>query len=259
MNATGPLQSGVYNLIFSGSGARITEIDVVVGQKVTKDQVLAQLDKTQLQDAVNQADTAVANAQAALNAAMASSNSSTGQSSANVSAAQTAVSNQQAAQNQTQTQGQTNVDAAQTALNNAEANLSQVTQTADLQKQQAQDVYNATYCNDLLLLAPPPTTTPSPATCQVALDTYNKAVNDADASIAAAQAQVDAAQAALNQAQTTADTNNLNAQNQVNTAREPTEHSTVWRECERDYIAKPDHGSTVTVEYGLGATGSSTA
>src|SRR5579859_3086899 len=48
VNATGPLQSGTYNLVFSGTG-KIAEIDVTVGETVKQGQVLAKLDKTSLQ------------------------------------------------------------------------------------------------------------------------------------------------------------------------------------------------------------------
>jgi multidrug efflux pump subunit AcrA (membrane-fusion protein) len=225
VNATGPLQSGTYNLIFSGAGGKINEIDVIVGEKVTKGQILAQLDKTLLQDAVNQAEIAVGNAQAGLNAALASSDSSQGQSSTSVSAAQTALANAQANLDRTQAQGQASIDAAQTALDNAQANLTQVTDAANLQKQSALDTFNATGCNGA---APTPTPTPAatattttnPTTnCTVAQDTYNTAVNQADGNIATAQGQVNTAQAALNQAQASAATNNTAAQNQVNTAQ----------------------------------------
>jgi multidrug efflux pump subunit AcrA (membrane-fusion protein) len=221
VNATGPLQSANYNLVFSGSGGKIEEINVTVGQQVKKDQVLAKLDKTLLQDAVNQAGIAVGNAQASLNAAIAASDSSSNQSSANVSAAQTAVANAQANLKQTQAQGDANVDVAQTALDNARANLSQVRHTADLQKQSALDTYNATGCNSAAPTPTPiPTATPTATTnCAVALSNYKVSVNQADANVAAAQAQVDTAQAALNQAQASANTNNTSAQNQVNTAK----------------------------------------
>src|SRR5947209_3573832 len=65
VSATGPLQSGVYNVVFSGSG-KLTEIDVKVGQTVTQGQVLGKLDKTSLQDAVDQAQAAVLTAQKAV-------------------------------------------------------------------------------------------------------------------------------------------------------------------------------------------------
>jgi HlyD family secretion protein len=59
IDATGPLQSpATYNLVAATSGI-IKKIDVKVGQKVTRGQVLAELDKTALQDAVNQAQAAV--------------------------------------------------------------------------------------------------------------------------------------------------------------------------------------------------------
>ncbi len=59
IDATGPLQSpATYNLVAATSGI-IEKIDVKVGQKVTRGQVLAELSKTALQDAVNQAQAAV--------------------------------------------------------------------------------------------------------------------------------------------------------------------------------------------------------
>jgi multidrug efflux pump subunit AcrA (membrane-fusion protein) len=222
VNATGPVQSGTYNITFTGAGGKIDEIDVVVGERVTKGQVLAQLDKTLLQDAVNQAQVTVNNAQAGLNAALASSDSSKGQSSANVGVAQTTLDNARANLNRVQAQGRANIDAAQTALNNAQANLDQVTNTATLQKQSALDTYNATGCNGTTptptaTSTGTPTTTPT-TNCTVARDTYNTTVNQADTNIATAQAQVNTAQAALVQAETTAATNNTTAQNQVNAA-----------------------------------------
>src|SRR6266702_7576200 len=51
INATGPIQSGTYNVVFSGSG-KLAEIDAKVGQTVKKGDVLAKLDKTSLQDAL---------------------------------------------------------------------------------------------------------------------------------------------------------------------------------------------------------------
>ncbi len=54
VSGTGPVEASLYNLNFAASG-RIAEIDVKVGQQVTAGQVLAKLDTTQLQDALNQA------------------------------------------------------------------------------------------------------------------------------------------------------------------------------------------------------------
>src|SRR5437899_10183217 len=97
VSATGPLQSADYNLVFTGTGT-ISEIDVTVGQTVTKGQVLAKLNKTSLQDAVNTAQ-------------------------AGVLSAQTGVNNAQASLSTTQTQSQTSVATAQTTLSNDQTNL----------------------------------------------------------------------------------------------------------------------------------------
>src|SRR5215472_2978824 len=72
ISATGPLQGGTYNINFSGTG-KIAEIDVKVGQHVNKGQVVAKLDPTSLQDAVNQAQAAYNAALTALNADLANS------------------------------------------------------------------------------------------------------------------------------------------------------------------------------------------
>ncbi len=67
INATGPIQSGTYNLSPTGTATKINEIDVKVGQKVKKGWVLARLDKTALQDAVDQAQASVDADQSNLN------------------------------------------------------------------------------------------------------------------------------------------------------------------------------------------------
>ncbi|HEY0757212.1 MAG TPA: efflux RND transporter periplasmic adaptor subunit [Ktedonobacteraceae bacterium] len=220
VNATGPIQSGVYNLIFSGTGGKIDEIDVSIGQKVVKGQVLARLDKTLLQDAVDQAQIGVNNAQASLNAAIAGANSSSGQSNASVSAAQTAVSDAKESQRQTQAQGDASVATAQTTLDNAETNLTQVTNTSEQQKTQALETYQAAATTNSCPADPNTITDSSTlsAPCQTAYNTYIASVNQANASVTTAQAQVNSAQAALKQAQANATAQNATAQNQVNTA-----------------------------------------
>src|SRR5947209_8283836 len=54
VNATGPVQGTIYNADFATSG-KISEIDVKVGQYVKAGTVLAKIDATALQDALNQA------------------------------------------------------------------------------------------------------------------------------------------------------------------------------------------------------------
>ncbi|WP_376796515.1 efflux RND transporter periplasmic adaptor subunit [Thermogemmatispora sp.] len=72
VSGTGPIMPRAqYNLNFPSSvGGQISEIDVQVGQHVTKGQVLAKVNSPSLQDAVTQAQQAVNNAQTAYNDAV---------------------------------------------------------------------------------------------------------------------------------------------------------------------------------------------
>lgn len=202
VSATGPLQSGIYNISFTGSG-KIAEIDVQVGQTVTVGQVLAKLDPTSLQDALNQA-----------NAAVASANASVASAQNGVTTAKMGVSAQQASAATTQTQ----VNAASSALSNAQNNLNNVKAEASANLSTAYDQeQNALYaCNN-----PPKGTSSAPNCTQLAQDQYSAAQATANAQIASAQAQVDSAQASLNTAQSqsnAAQTNVDNANAQVSTA-----------------------------------------
>ena len=85
----GPLQGGMYNVVFSGTG-KIAEIDVNVGQAVREGQILAKLDKTSLEDAVNQAQAGVRIAETTLSNGQVGSNATQGLSGSNIAAAQTA-------------------------------------------------------------------------------------------------------------------------------------------------------------------------
>src|SRR5260221_797673 len=125
ISATGRLQGGVYNINFSGSGT-ISQIDVKVGQSVVKGQILARLDKTSLQDAVDQAQAMVNTDLAAVTNSNNSSSATLGQSSASVVAAETALSNAQANLTKVKAESEASVDAAQTALDNANTNLTNV-------------------------------------------------------------------------------------------------------------------------------------
>ena len=122
VSATGPLQSAIYNLVFTGTGT-ISEIDVSVGQTVTKGQVLAKLNKTSLQDAVNTAQAGVLSAQTGVNTAQANLSKAQAQSNANVLSAQVTLNNAQASLGSTQTQSAASNSAAQTTLSNAQTNL----------------------------------------------------------------------------------------------------------------------------------------
>ena len=81
-SGTGPVQAGaVYNLNFAAS-ATIKSINVQVGQQVTQGQVLATLDPTSLQDAINQAQDSVNAAQTSLDNAYTSLSNTRSQQSA---------------------------------------------------------------------------------------------------------------------------------------------------------------------------------
>lgn len=170
VSATGPLQSGTYNVVFSGSG-KLSEVDVKVGQTVKQGQTLAKLDKTSLQDALDQAQAAVLTAQTALGNGQASYNGTLGQSQANVNAAQTGLKNAQTSLGKTQTQSQASINAAQTTLSNDQTNLTNTQAETQASISAAQTTLNN--------------------------DQANLSVTQAES-----QASISAAQTALNNAQT---------------------------------------------------------
>jgi multidrug efflux pump subunit AcrA (membrane-fusion protein) len=133
VSATGPLQSATYNLIFEGSSSsgKITAIDVKVGQTVKQGQLLASLDKTLLQDTVNEDQTAVNNDIKKLDAAYASAGATAQQGAAQVSSAQTTLSNGQDSLNQQHNLNNANVANAQAALDNAKIALNNAKNVAD--------------------------------------------------------------------------------------------------------------------------------
>lgn len=242
VSATGPLQSATYNLVFvgaSGSG-KIDEMDVKVGDSVKAGQVLAKLDKTSLQDAVNQAQAGVKNAQASLNAALASAGATQGSSSANVNSAQTTLNNANSSLNQTQAVSSATIAADQASLNNAKAQLTSTKTVANAQIDSAKtqrDQALANCNNNATAVAVATATataggsTGTPGTSPVAAPTkivdctqaaqnqYNQTVAQANDSVLKAQQAVDNAQSALNQAQAQTSSSNTTAQNNVNSAQ----------------------------------------
>jgi len=235
VSATGPLQSSVYNLVFTGTG-KIAEIDVSVGQTVMENQVLAKLDKTSLQDAIDQAQAGVLNAQTSLSSAQANLNKTQAQSQASVQSGQTTLNNAQASLTTTLSQSQANINAAQTTLNNDQSNLSltltqsqasinlaqttlsndqinlsktQATANAQIKLAKTQEQQAIANCNSM-------TPTPTPNCVQLAIDQYNQAVAQANASVATAQARVDSDQKQLSLTEAQANTNNATAQARVN-------------------------------------------
>ncbi len=82
----GTLQSASYEASFSSSG-KLAEIDVRVGQQVSQGTPLAKLDTTQLQDALNEAQSTVNSAQTQLGDAQAAQQRMQAQTAANIAAA----------------------------------------------------------------------------------------------------------------------------------------------------------------------------
>src|SRR5260370_147657 len=122
VSATGPLQGGIYNINFSGSGI-ISELDVKVGQTVKQGQVLAILNKTSLQDAVNTAQATVMQDITTVNNNSSSSGATHAQSASSIASDQKDVTTAQTNLTQAQAQATASVSAAQTDLSNAPANL----------------------------------------------------------------------------------------------------------------------------------------
>ena len=232
VNATGPLQSAIYNLVFTGTG-KITEIDVSVGQTVTKGQVLAKLDKISLQDAVNTAQAGVLSAQTGVNTAQSNLNKAQAQSNANVQSAQVALNNAQASLSTTQTQSQASVAAAQTTLSNDQTNLTNTqtqsaasnsaaqttlsnaqTSLSHTQATASAQIAAAQLAMEQACTATPPAT-PVASSCATATAAYNQAVATANANVATAQANVASAQKQLTLTEAQANANNATAQARV--------------------------------------------
>ncbi len=188
VSATGPIQSGVYNVVFSGSG-KISEIDVKVGQTVKKGQVLAKLDKTSLQDALDQAQAAAMNAQNSYNDTQNSYDKTQGQTGATVAAAQTTFTNAQSALSKILSQTQASINAAVSTLTNDQASLTNTQASAQASIDSAQTALS----NDQTNL------NNTQATSQATINSAQTTLNNAQTSLQNAQTQ---AQAQINLAHT---------------------------------------------------------
>ena len=235
VSATGPIQSAVYNLTFSGSGT-IAEINVSVGQTVVKGQVLAKLNMTSLQDALNAAQASVLAAQTGVNNANANLSKTEVQTQTSVQSAQVSLNNANASLATTQTQSQASINSAQTALSNAQTTLSHTQAVSAANVAAAQTTLNnaqtalsnAEAALNTCLASPPPTD-PTCATPKATVATAQAAFNSAQQALTTAQVQasannanaqngVNAAQQALASAEAQASSSNTAAQNTVNTA-----------------------------------------
>src|SRR6266480_468262 len=193
VSATGPVQSATYNVVFSGSGI-LQQIDVSVGQTVVKGQVLAKLNKTSLQDALNAAQATVFSAQTGVNNAGANLSKTEAQSQTSVQSAQVALNNAQASLGKTQIQSQTSINLAQTTLSNDQTNLTntQAQSAASISAEQT------TLSNTQTSLSH--TQAQSAASVRLAQTALSNAQSNLVHTQATASAQIAAAQLAMTQA-----------------------------------------------------------
>jgi HlyD family secretion protein len=241
ISATGPIQSSVYNLTFSGTGAtsaRIQELDVKVGQTVKQGQQLAVVDKKVLQNAYNQQLAVVLAAENNLASDQNSLGATQNVGSASLAAAQTALANDQKALGNAQALAQATLDLDQTTLDNDQNALNQVQQqvSASDDAARAKNKVDRDNCNDTTKTQPSNAAdclTLADATLAQTLQTDRQTLEKAqatvnadqqklntdrasgDASIQAAQARVNADQAAINSALAQAGASSATSQNMV--------------------------------------------
>lgn len=222
ISATGPVQSGVYNLTFIGNGtqsAKIEEIDVTVGQKVKKGQRLALIDKIILQNIYNQQLAVVQEDQTAIAADQDNLGSTKGVGSANISADQTALASDQDALQKAQDSAQAQINADQTTLNNDQNSLNATQRQVDASDNAARaqldtDTYN---CNHPTVNGAEATPTPAVQTNCLSLANakYKQTTQTDQQTLQTAQSKVNADQATLNRDTTTGDANIQTAQARV--------------------------------------------
>jgi HlyD family secretion protein len=175
ISATGPVQSGIYNVMFSGTGGLIDQLDVKIGQKVKQGQVLAQLDKTALQDALNQQKAILQTAQGNLASAEANLGAAEAEANANLANAQTGVNNAQSSLGATQSQSQASINQAQQTLNSDQTALNQTRNVENASINSAQQTLNS----DQTILNQ--TRTQANASIQVAFTTEQQALQKCNA------------------------------------------------------------------------------
>jgi len=160
VSASGLLQGAVYNLNQTGGPNIIKEIDVTQGQYVRQGQILARLDPTFLQRAVDTAQSLVDDAQEGVNVGLARQARAIKEQQALVALAVTNFHVAQAILQADQKQAQANINAAQVNLTTQERVLATTQRQAEAQIAVAQSQLNQSIatCRD-----PSPSGTPTPA------------------------------------------------------------------------------------------------
>lgn len=216
-NATGPVQSALYNVNFSGTGGKIVELNTKVGAQVKEGDILGKLDSTALNDAYQQQlaayNAAQANYQQALNQADANNN----QASTNANNAQTNLTGVQAQAQAQVNAAQTNLDNAKNSLKTAQDNVNTQTQQAELKRQQ--DLLQCQSTPTIPVSTVQPVSTNNVSCEQIAQQTYDQTIAAANNAVSQAQAQVNTSEKALESAQVNANASVNSAQGQVNTGQ----------------------------------------
>ncbi len=185
------------NVSFREAGV-LSEVDVKVGDTVAPGQVLARIDTTTLEGAVNQAQAQLSSAQAGLSSA--ESSNAVSQAQHNLASAQVAYNDAVASANLTNGQDAQAVTSAQNAYNQCATPTPPQT-VAQCQSQQLTAIQNAQNKQALDQVAGQRSIHQAQASIQTAQDSVNASSNTRPSSVAQAQAAVAQAQAGLTVAQ----------------------------------------------------------
>ncbi len=231
------------SLAFQASGI-VSQVNINVGDKVTQGQTLMQLDVTDLNLALKNAQANLANAQANLNQTQADLQYAVRAAQAGFDSAQANVVAAQAKDSQNANQilvAKAALDKAQAALQVAQAAYDKIGGSSNPNigmTTQSQNLASAT------------------SDYRSALANYNITVNTTnDAALQQAQAQMDSAQIALDQAKTNLDTKLASAQAQRTSAQIAVDQA--QRNLDKTKLVAPFDGIVSAVNYGVGdsATG----
>ena len=144
VSATGPIVAPTSIPLSFKSSGKLSEVDVSVGQTVTAGQVLAKVDTTDLQAAVDQAQATLAQQQANLAKLQAGATpEAIAAAQAQVDAAQVTLDNAQKSLAAAQTSANATVESAQADVNSAQVNLTSAQNTLVQTQAQADAAVNA--------------------------------------------------------------------------------------------------------------------
>ncbi len=246
VNAAGNVASpDAVSLAFQTSGT-VAQIEVNVGDKVTQGQTMMQLDTTDLNLALKNAQASLASAQANLTQTQNDLQYAVKTAQANLDSAQANLTAAQAKDSQNVNQ----LVVAKAALDKALAAL----QTA----QAAYDKIGGASNPNIGMTSQAATLASATSDYQSALATYNiTAATTNDTALQQAQAQFDSAQIALDQAKSNLDTKMASAQAQLASAQVAVDQA--QRNLDKAALVAPFDGIVSAINFGVGDTASGAA